>query len=269
MARQLTELGWIEELLPEGYRRKPMFGGFAYYLGDLMILAMFESTGSRKYRGQTYNFELWYGCMFPVERERQELVLKQFPNLVRHPILGKWLYLPFESEDFETHAETLLKKLRFEVAKESPLFGVIPDRKKKAKGSKKVKPVKDEKIDTRVPMMFRDEPAEDVLTKAKKISDLRNLGPQTEIHFHKAGIKSVKAFVKMGWRKAFAKLVKSNPKSRHTLYAYALIGALQNKDMMQISDEDKAEAKALNAALKPKNQPKPSRSKSSSSRPKK
>jgi len=34
MARQLTELGWIEELLPEGYRRRTMFGGFAYYLGD-------------------------------------------------------------------------------------------------------------------------------------------------------------------------------------------------------------------------------------------
>ena len=99
--------------------------------------------------------------------------------------------------------------------------------------------------------MFSDEPAADRFAKAKSIRDLKNLGIATEAHFKKAGIKTVKQFIKLGWEKAFIKLVKSNPKSRHTLYGYALIGALQNKNWLQISDADKAAAKALALKLKP------------------
>lgn len=111
--------------------------------------------------------------------------------------------------------------------------------------------MKDTKIDTRRPRMFSDEPIEVALAKAKTILDLKNLGPASVASFTKAGIKTVPQFVKLGWQKTFEKMVKVNPKNRHTMFAYALIGALQNVDAFHISDADKAAAKALSAKLKP------------------
>jgi hypothetical protein len=245
MAKELTTLAWIEDFLPQGFLRKSIFGGFGYYLDDLMILALFESDKD------------WHGVLYPVERIQHAEILKLFPELKPHSILSKWLYLPSDYENFESHAEAITKRMRQEVSKGSGLFGVIPDRKKKALA--KSRPAKDplqgidfKKVDTRRPKMFSDEPAKVALTKAKKISDLKNLGPQAEKHFQKAGIKSVQAFVKMGWEKAFAKLAKADPKLRHTLYAYALIGALKNKNWLELSPQEKADAKALNQKLKPK-----------------
>lgn len=256
MAKELIGLSWIEDLLPEDFRRKAMFGGFGYYMDDLMILAMFESAKpDRIYKGKKFKFELWNGCLFPVEKGIQSHVIQIFPLLFPHPILSKWLYLPAETEDFESHVEVIMKRLRQEVSKNSGLFGVIPERKKKAAVKKEKDPLAGidyRKMDTRRPKMFADEPLEEKLKTATKISDLKNLGPQAEKHFKKAGIKSVKAFVKMGWQKAFTKLAKSDPKLRHTLYAYALIAALKNTDWSNLTEKEKAEAKALNAALKPK-----------------
>lgn len=243
MAKELLSLEWVEDLLPKNYRRKAMFGGLAYYLDDLMILALFEDNRD------------WNGCLFPVEREHHPQVMELFPVLSPHKILGKWLYLPMDTENFESHAQDIIDRMKKEVLKGSGIFGVIPA-KKKAKAIKKEKDplagIDYKRMDTRRPKMFADEAPEKVFEKAKSIADLKNLGPQTDKHFKKAGIKTVDAFVKMGWQKAYAKLVKSNPKTRHTLYAYALIGALKNIDMFQITAEEKAEAKALNAALKPK-----------------
>ena len=102
------------------------------------------------------------------------------------------------------------------------------------------------------PKMFRDEPASEVIAKAQKISDFKNLGPATEKHFLKAGIKTANQFVKLGWKKTLVKLVESDPKNRHSLFAYALIGALKNQDWNAISEKDKAEARSFSASLKPK-----------------
>lgn len=109
-----------------------------------------------------------------------------------------------------------------------------------------------EKIDTRTPRMFSDESIEEKLSKAQKISDLKNLGPSTEQIMLKAGIKTLSQFVKMGWKKSMKKLVAYNPKTRHAMFAYALIGALKNVDAFHISEEDKKEAKDFCASLKPK-----------------
>ncbi len=111
---------------------------------------------------------------------------------------------------------------------------------------------KTEKIDTRFPQMFRDESFEEKRTTYKKISDMRNLGPNTEKAMHKANIKTVDQFVKLGWKKTLAKLVKTNPKNRHSIFAYALIGALKNQDAFHISEEDKKAARDFCASLKPK-----------------
>lgn len=245
MAKEPQELKWIEELLPEDeYRRKAMFGGFAYYIGEKMVLATFESTGNRTYKRKKYPYEIWNGCMFPVEREFQQKALQRFPFLTPHPILPKWLYLPLETENFEELVTEVLRQ----AVKPMGYWGSIP----KPKKSKKKAPKEDEnldKIDTRRPRMFSDEPAENVFQKAKKISDLKNLGPKAEQSFHRAGIKTVPQFVKLGWKKTMQKLVKSDPDNRHSIFAYAIIGALTNKDWNAISEAEKEEARTFVRAL--------------------
>ncbi len=240
MAKEPQELKWIEELLPDGdYRRKSMFGGFAYYIGEKLVLATFESTGQRTYKRKRYPFEIWYGCMFPVDREFQEKALARFPFLTPHPILPKWLYLPLETENFEELATEVMAQ----AVKPTGYWGSFP----KAKSSKKKRTTKPDDeyddIDTRTPRMFSDEPAEDVFKKAKKISDLKNLGPKAEESFRVAGIKTVPQFLKLGWKRTMEKLVKSDPDNRHSVFAYAIIGALTNKDWNAISEREKEEAR--------------------------
>ena len=36
----MRELVWVEELLPPGYIKKPMFGGFAYYYEARFVLCL-------------------------------------------------------------------------------------------------------------------------------------------------------------------------------------------------------------------------------------
>jgi hypothetical protein len=100
------------------------------------------------------------------------------------------------------------------------------------------------------PKMFHDESPEEVFKTAKKISDLKNLGPATEKSFLQAGIKSAQTLRKIGWKKAMVKLVALNPKNRHSLFAYAIIGALKNQEWNAISESDKLEARSFCAKLK-------------------
>lgn len=242
MAKDLSELKWIEELLPKDVLRKAFFGGFGYYVEDRIVLAAFESPSERTYKNTTYDFDLWNGCLFPVDFEHHQEIEKRFPYLITHPVLKKWKYLPSDSENFDYLLEPILKEIR----RRSKLFGTVPNSKKR--------PSKDtgfKNIDTRKPRMFSDEPIEVKLQSAKRISDLKNLGPATENQFLKAGIKSVSQFVKLGWKKSLQKLVKIDPKNRHSIFAYAMIGALQNKEWNAISESDKMEARNFTASLKP------------------
>ncbi len=250
MAKEPQELKWVESLLPEeGFRRKGMFGGFGYYIDEKIVLVTFESPGSRSYRSQTFDFELWNGCMFPVEKEFQDKALQRFPYLISHPILPKWLYLPLDTEGFDE----LVTEVMAQVVRPNSFWGTIPSRKaKKTKNSKKsVEDTVSTNIDTRRPRLFSDEPAEVKLASAKKISDFKNLGAASESEFHKAGIKTAKQFIALGWKKTLVKLIKVNPKNRHSMYAYALIGALANKEWFGLSEEEKLEAREYVRSLPP------------------
>jgi hypothetical protein len=249
MAKEPQELKWIESLLPEGdFRRRSMFGGFSYSLNDKMILALFESPGSKAYKGKKYAFELWDGCMFPVEREFHEKAFDQFPFLVNHPILSKWLYLPTATEGFED----LVTEVLAQVVRPTSFWGSIPGTKKT-----KAKRIKEEKIDlkmdTRKPRMFSDEPVDDVLEKAKKVSDLKNIGPTMEAELKSAGIKDAATFIRLGWQASLKKVVAKNPKYRHSIAAYTFIGALTNTEWNRIPEEKKTEARDFVKSLpKPK-----------------
>ncbi|KHD87542.1 MAG: hypothetical protein OM95_13955 [Bdellovibrio sp. ArHS] len=253
MAKEPQELKWVEELLPEGdYRRKAMFGGFIYYIDEKAVLLIFETEGgSRTYKGKKYDFDLWNGCMFPVDKEFQAEALNLCPFLTPHPILPKWLYLPLHTENFDEHVTTALKQ----VLRPHSFWGSIPKAKNKKKAPKDPLQEVSVRMDTRYPRMFSDEPAAEVLKRAHKISDLKNLGAESEKQFHAAGIKTAQQFIKLGWKKTLLKLIAVHPKHRHSLYAYALIGALTNTEFTQISQAEKDEAREFVRSLKPAKKP--------------
>jgi hypothetical protein len=262
MAKELENLFWIEDLLPEEILRRRMFGGFAYYADEKLMLLIFESLGSKIYHGERFDFELWNGCMFPVEKHVQPEVLKSYPFLISHPILPKWLYVPAETEDFENLVQPLLREIR----RKNELFGTIPNSKKTSIKRRRTDEDIDVNMDTRRPTMFSDEPAQATFMKAKKISDLKNLGPETEKGFLKAGIKTPQQFQKLGWRKTMELLCKANPKNNHSIFAYAVIGALENKIWNGISEEKKLEARQYMKSLRDKTLSQPPVKKSSKSK---
>lgn len=247
MAKEPQELYWIESLLPEGgFRRKAMFGGFAYYLDEKIILITFEAGNKTKSKIN------WNGCMFPVEHEYQSQILEQFPVLSPHPVLPKWLYLPLETEGFDEWVTDILRV----ALRPHSLWGSLPKEKKKSSGgkesAKKDKLVIDTKINTRRPRMFSDEAPEEALQKAKKISDLKNLGPVLEAMLHDAGIKTPQQMFKLGWQKIMTKLVKAHSKTNHSMYAYAIIGALENKDFNALTEQQRIETRTFMKALRNK-----------------
>ena len=99
------------------------------------------------------------------------------------------------------------------------------------------------------PQMFRNDPATRK-ARSEKLSSLSNLGPVMEKAMNRAGIKTVTQFKKMGWQKAWKKLIQLHPRYRHTIYAEVLIGALQDKIWHQISERDKAAAKKFAEGLR-------------------
>lgn len=107
-------------------------------------------------------------------------------------------------------------------------------------------------VSLKTPRMFSDELPEEKLKKAVKISDLKNLGPSSEKAFANAGVKTAQQFIKLGWKKTYEKLVISNHKNLHTIFAYALIGALTNTEWNRITPEEKQAAKDETLKLKKK-----------------
>jgi hypothetical protein len=71
--------------------------------------------------------EPWQGVLVCTFHEHQESLLAEFPALVRHPILGKWLYLSEATETFEDDARRLVQLVR----SRDPRIGIPPSSKKK------------------------------------------------------------------------------------------------------------------------------------------
>ncbi len=98
-----------------GYLQRAMFGCVGcYYQGKIVaVLADKEPP--------------WRGFIVPVERDQHAAIIAEFPQLVPHPVLPKWLLLDDEHDDFEDAAECIVNYIR----EEDPRFGVIPKPKKK------------------------------------------------------------------------------------------------------------------------------------------
>ena len=133
--RKIFGLAWLLEAIEDipGYFQRAMFGGLAAYLDDQIVLVIMESPGQREYKGIKSPFDLWNGAFFPVEREQHANVLKAFPQLVNHPVLPKWLYIPLSHPEFEAVASEAISC----VARRDPRFGVVPKKRSPRKKKKK------------------------------------------------------------------------------------------------------------------------------------
>jgi hypothetical protein len=110
---------WLAQplLRIEGAMPRHFFGCDSVYARGMLLLVLSDGE------------EPWNGAFFPVERVNHAAVLAQWPELVEHPVLAKWLYLSAQSEHFETLGAELVE----EIARGNPLFGVIPKAKHKRK----------------------------------------------------------------------------------------------------------------------------------------
>lgn len=92
---------------------KAMFGCVAIYLrGDLVLL-----LADRR--------EPWTGLLLPTSREHHESILAELPHVKRHPVLGKWLWLP-PGGRFGAVAEEIV----LSIAAGDRRFGVEPESKR-------------------------------------------------------------------------------------------------------------------------------------------
>ncbi len=98
---------------------RSMFGTKAAYLGGQLMLCFCASQ------------EPWQGMLVCTDRIRHAALLVEFPELVEHPILPKWLYLPESSDRFERTAVRLVSL----AIKRDPRIGVTPQPRKTRAGA--------------------------------------------------------------------------------------------------------------------------------------
>lgn len=125
------EWDWLfEELQDEpSFVAKTMFGCRSVYLDGKLVFVLAENA----------NESNWNGLLVPTNRESHLSLTEDFPQLGPHKILGKWLYLNMNREDFEETAQQLIVR----VLRRDARFGVIPEGKKtKSKKSKAKKAAK-------------------------------------------------------------------------------------------------------------------------------
>lgn len=98
-----------------GFVLRPMFGGKSLYLDGKLMLYFAAKD------------EPWRGLLVCTDRTQHAALIADFPDLVSHPILPKWLYLPESAETFERQATRLVALARRRDAR----IGVSPPLRKK------------------------------------------------------------------------------------------------------------------------------------------
>ena len=103
---------------------RPMFGGKAVYLHGRFVLYLAAKA------------EPWRGVLVPMERDQHAALQSDFPALVPHPVLPKWLYLPESTESFEADAARLVTLIRAR----DPRIGIVPPAAKRKRSRRDFHP---------------------------------------------------------------------------------------------------------------------------------
>ncbi|HEX4227238.1 MAG TPA: hypothetical protein VHZ07_01115 [Bryobacteraceae bacterium] len=99
---------------------KSMFGGLAAYLFQRQMLVLVEPTKSGRWK--------WHGVLVCTGYQHQASIQAEFPALMPHEVLRKWLFIDSTHEDFESTMEGVARR----VVSNDPRFGILP---KSAKGA--------------------------------------------------------------------------------------------------------------------------------------
>jgi hypothetical protein len=102
------------------YIDRAWFGCRAIYLHGRLMLVLCSGE------------EPWNGLLIPTEKEFHDHIRQEFEAVVQHPVLKKWMYLPENSEDFESVSSEIVEAVRMGDQR----FGVEP----REKASRKKKP---------------------------------------------------------------------------------------------------------------------------------
>jgi hypothetical protein len=93
--------GLVEELASEpSFLLSSMFGFLTCYLHGRLMLALADKRPP------------WRGLLVPTDRIHHAELLRLLPDLIVHPVLGKWLYLRETTRDFEASAARLVGMAR-------------------------------------------------------------------------------------------------------------------------------------------------------------
>ena len=114
--KKINRHRWLFEPLEDlpGFESRKMFGSLAAYFNGLLVLVLADGD------------EPWRGVLVPTEHESHAALIAEFPALVPHPVLGKWLYLPESAASFERDAQKLVERIRHLDAR----IGVLPEKKR-------------------------------------------------------------------------------------------------------------------------------------------
>lgn len=94
------------------------------------------------------------------------------------------------------------------------------------------------------------------LRDARKISEMRNLGPACEQDLNAVGILTAQDLIELGPEGAFIKLLQGRVKRGvgakccNAAYLYAIYGAIHNVDWREIPEKKKTEFKQFTADLR-------------------
>jgi hypothetical protein len=122
---------WIFQVFEDhpSFFTKRMFGGLAVYLFGRMMMVLVEPTRTGRWK--------WHGVLICTEHAQQPAIIQEFPELVPHDILKKWLYIDSRREDFEPIMERVAKA----IARGDQRFGIRPNpRRRSASRSRRQKP---------------------------------------------------------------------------------------------------------------------------------
>jgi len=116
-AKAIHPHAWLWEIVEHepSFVLRSMFGAKAVYLHGMMMLCCCART------------EPWRGILICTDQTRHAALINEFPSLVPHPVLPKWVYLSESVADFETTATKLIRLAR----QCDPRIGIVPQIKKR------------------------------------------------------------------------------------------------------------------------------------------
>ena len=100
---------------------KRMFGGLAAYVHERQMLVLVQPTKTGRWK--------WHGVLVCTGQEHHASIRGEFPALMPHAVLRKWLYIDSVHEDFEATMEAVARRM----AKDDRRFGIVPAMSKRRK----------------------------------------------------------------------------------------------------------------------------------------